>query len=90
MATNDPSPLSGTSLLELGLDEITAPDEGKDMWAEAGRALVDRVGASMRQQREANERACRDRESSRPLSERYDYQFEQAGSSSQEDRQQGL
>ncbi|MDO5865109.1 MULTISPECIES: hypothetical protein [Paenarthrobacter] len=90
MATNDPSPLSGTSLLDLGLDEITVPDEGKDQWAEAGRVLVDRVGASMRQQREANERERRDRESRRPLSERYDYRFEQDESPSQEDRQQGL
>jgi hypothetical protein len=78
MAANDGNPMSGTSLLDLGLEEITAPDEGPDQWAAAGQALIDRMDASLREQREANERVARqDRESRRPLSERYDYRFEQ-------------
>lgn len=80
MATNDGNPLGGASLLDLGLDEVTAPDDGQDGWAAAGRALVDRVGTALREQREANELAAqREREDRRPLSERYDYQFEQDG-----------
>ena len=74
MANRNDDVLSGTSLLDLGLEEITAPDDGSEQWAAAGRALVDRMDASLRTQREA-EAARRGRE--RPLSERYEYQFDE-------------
>lgn len=83
MTSHDDNPLSGASLLDLGLEEITAPDEGLDQWADAGRALVDQMAASLREQHEVNERAApRDEESRRPLTrrplnERYGYRFEQ-------------
>lgn len=52
MADRNDDVLSGTSLLDLGLEEITAPDDGSEQWA-----------------------ARRGRE--RPLSERYEYQFDE-------------
>ncbi|WP_247040338.1 hypothetical protein [Arthrobacter rhizosphaerae] len=87
MAANDSNPMNGTSLLDLGLDEITAPDEGQDRWAAAGRALIDRMDESLREERRRV--AQQARESNRPLSERYDYRFEQSGERQDDGPEQG-
>lgn len=87
MATEDSNPVAGMSLLDLGLEELTStddgPGDGQDQWAAAGRALVDRVDASLRAQRAAQRGAQqetqRDSDSTRPLSENYDCQFEPDG-----------
>ena len=90
MTVNDGNSMSGTSLLDLGLDEVTAPVEGHDQWAAAGRALIERMDASLREQREANAQAeQQDRESRRPLSERYDCRFEQSGQRQDDGPEQG-
>jgi hypothetical protein len=88
MVTDDGDPLSETSLLDLDLEAITAPDDSRECWAAAGRVLVDRMEASMREQREEDEPPMHRRQGT--LSDRYEYQFEQQAEKCTEEPQRGL